>query len=74
MSASGVTHFVLGPMPARQFIDDFFSSKLRSFVPSAFKQDMFKELVEVCTGGSDKKKKEKLMYQPFVSILYLPVL
>src|SRR6267142_1291466 len=49
--AQGVAPLVLGPIPARQFIDEFFSSRSRSdspLVSSAFKKGMFERLVKAC--------------------------
>ena len=64
--ASGVAHLAFGPMPANQFIDEFFSSKLSSTVQSVFEEGMFKDLVGLFSGSY----KENDMYQPFVCVLF----
>ncbi len=64
--APGVQCLVLGPMPARQFIDTFFPLKPQedpSLRQPAFKEGMFERLIQA--------NKEELMYQPFVRTLYL---
>ena len=63
--ASGVAHLAFGPMPADQFIDEFFSSKLGSTIQSVFEEVMFKDLVGLFSGSY----KESDMYQPFVRVL-----
>jgi hypothetical protein len=51
----------LGPMPAREFLSEFFPSRP---VPSEFKEGHFKDVL----GALKEKKTEGAMYEPFVSL------
>jgi len=68
--ANGVEHFLVGPMPARDFLSAFFSE--RPVSPSSFKDDdIFGEVVETL---HQKNRAERSMYKPFCSAVapYVP--
>jgi hypothetical protein len=65
MVADGVLRSFLGPMPACQFISEFFPPQLDSpKVPSAFEKGIFDQVV------GTQVEQETDMYKPFVSTLY----
>ena len=51
----------LGPMPAREFLSEFFPSQS---VPSEFKEGHFKDVL----AALKEKQPERAMYEPFVSL------
>jgi hypothetical protein len=51
----------LGPMPAREFLSEFFPSRS---VPSEFKEGHFKDVL----AALKEKQPERAMYEPFVSL------
>jgi hypothetical protein len=71
-SESGIDRLVLGPMPARQFIEVFFPFPRQDSRPSAFREGMFERFVRLVQAHT--KDSEASMYQPFVRILYLLLL
>jgi hypothetical protein len=60
--AEGIEHFLVGPMPAHDFLSTFFPGRVS---PPTFKDGIFSEVVRTLR---QKSKQETSMYKPFVSL------